>query len=89
MAGHFAATCGNQRPRFLHIWLPKASAKSRTRSKIMFSDSLFDAPDDDNPEKPEDREKQENEHNRHPVGGEYILHFRDSLGRFTDPPLTR
>lgn len=49
-------------------------------------DTLFDAPDEDDPDKPDAREKQERKTDPDHSGGEYILHFRDSLGRFIDPP---
>lgn len=48
--------------------------------------TLFGAPDEDDPDKnPDDREKQ-GKPPRNNRGGEYILHFRDDLGRFCDPP---
>ena len=65
---------------------PSESKRSLSiRSNPMIAENLFDAPDDNDPDdNPDDRN--EREYNPANGGGEYILHFRDSLGRFTDPP---
>ncbi len=47
---------------------------------------LFPAPDEDQPDDPDERDEQDIEPSGDADGGEYILHFRDVLGRFTYPP---